>query len=324
MVILDLIEKVGALPAGAMVTVPLQPGEAELVARWCDHTGNTLVAVEEETATVRRGRTPDPIAELPADRRPGARLWLYTNFDCNLACDYCCSRSSPRTPRRALGLDRIRRIIAEADGVREVFLTGGEPFLLPDLDQIVQACTDRFPTTLLTNGMLMHGRRLGLLRAMPRDRLTLQISLDSPTHERHDRHRGPGSWRRAAAGIQTALGEGFRVRVAATIAAGEEDDAMTFHTYLDHLGISVEDRIVRPAALRGFADEGVVLTVESLLPEVTITADGVYWHPVGADHDDQLVTRDIFPFTAALAEVRRRFTEHRRHADAAAQTFPCA
>ncbi|WP_405705270.1 hypothetical protein OG264_01620 [Streptomyces xanthophaeus] len=37
--------------------------------------------------------------------------------------------------------------------------------------------------------------------------------------------------------------------------------------------------------------------MESLVPEVTITAEGVYWHPVGADNDDQIVTRDDSPST---------------------------
>ncbi|MGV9309758.1 Rv1681 family radical SAM protein [Nonomuraea sp. NPDC003727] len=324
MVILDLVERMGALPVGATAEVPLGAGEAELVERWCARTGNELVEIGRGVAVVRRGRPADPVADLPADRRPGARLWLYTNFDCNLACDYCCSRSSPRTARRALGLDRVRRIMAEAEGVTEVFLTGGEPFLLPDLDEIVRACTDRFHTTLLTNGMLFRGHRLDMLRAMPRDRLALQISLDSPTPDRHDRHRGKGSWNRAMAGIRTALDEGFRVRVAATIAPGEDADAEAFHACLDGLGIAVQDRVVRPVARRGSAEEGVALTVETLVPEVTVTAEGVYWHPVGADHLDQLVTREIFPLSAAIEEVRRRFAEYRRGAMEAAASFPCA
>ncbi len=55
-----------------------------------------------------------------------------------------------------------------------------------------------------------------------------------------------------------------------------------------------------------------------------MTAEGVYWHPVSADHEDQFVTAQIFPLRAAIDEVRRRFTEQRAHATAAAQWFPCA
>ncbi len=325
-VVLDLVEAVGRLPVGATVSVPVGAADTDTVAAWCARTGNELVSVTDGQATVRRGHAPEP--DLPPGRRPGARLWLYTNFDCNLACDYCCARSSPHTPRRSLGLDRIRQLVDEAAaaGVTEVYLTGGEPFLLPDLDQIAAACAQRLPTTLLTNGMLFRGSRLDMLRRMPRQHLTLQISLDSATPERHDHHRGAGSWQRAFDGIRTALAEGFHVRVAATVAADETGDAeqAAFHGLLDDLGIPREDQVVRPIALRGFADTGVVLTTETLIPEVTVTAEGVYWHPVGADHDDQLVTRDLFPLATAITEIQHRFADYRHRTDAAAQRFHCA
>jgi pyruvate-formate lyase-activating enzyme len=331
-IVLDLTQALGQTPLGATVELPAAPGDREVVRAWCERTGNQLVSAGDTAVVVRRGRSAPVrlLDELPADRRPGARLWLYTNFDCNLACDYCCSRSSPRTPRRALGVDTVRQLIAEgADaGVHEVFLTGGEPLLLPDLDAIVAACTARLPTTLLTNGMLFRGHRLQMLRAMPRDRLTLQISLDSATPDRHDRYRGTGSWHKALDGIRLALAEGFRVRAAATIApdseAGEAEETTAFHQLLDGLGIARTDQLVRPVAKRGFASDGIALTIETLLPEVTVTADGVYWHPVAADHPDQLVSTTLFPLADAINEIQRRFTEYRLTAATAAQRFPCA
>lgn len=329
-IVLDLVERVGPTPIGGTVRIPAGDGDVAVAAAWCDRTGNELVSVADGAVVVRRGRPrqDSAVADLPADRQPGARLWLYTNFDCNLACDYCCSRSSPRAARRALGADRIRRLVTEGAraGVREVYLTGGEPFMLPDLDRIVAHCTDRLPTTLLTNGMLWRGNRLRTLQAMPRERLTLQISLDSAAPERHDRHRGRGSWRRAYDGIRLALGEGFRVRVAATVGDGEREVAETdeFHRLLDGLGIHRADQVIRAVARRGSAQDGRELTVESLLPEVTVTADGVYWHPVAADHADQLVSTDLFPLAEAIDEVRRRFAAYRATAAAAAERFPCA
>jgi molybdenum cofactor biosynthesis enzyme MoaA len=328
--VLDLVERVGAVARGATVTVPLSGGDpgqqAETVAAWCDRTGNELVEVRDNVATLRRGRSPDPLAELDPGQLPGTRLWMYTNFDCNLACDYCCAQSSPHTPRRALGIDRVRRLATEAldAGVTELILTGGEPFLLPDIDDLVAACTTVLPTTLLTNGMLFRGRRLESLRRMDRTRLAVQISLDSATPDLHDRHRGRGTWDRAVAGIRTAHAEGFRVRVAATLPPEQTSELDPFHAFLDSLGIAREDQVIRALAHRGVAEHGLELTIESLIPEVTITADGVYWHPVGADHPDQLVTHDLFPLQTAITEVRRRFIEHRARATAAAQWFPCA
>jgi len=327
-VVLDLVEALAQLPLGAVASVPVADADADTVAAWCARTGNDLVSVGDGHAVIRRGRAARSEPDVAPDRRPGARLWLYTNFDCNLACDYCCARSSPHTPRRALGLDRIRQLLDEAvaAGATEIYLTGGEPFLLPDLDHIARACADRLPTTLLTNGMLFRGSRLQMLRRMPRQHLTLQISLDSAAPDRHDGHRGAGSWQRALDGIRTALAEGFHVRVAATVTADQTGGAEqeTFHGLLDDLGIPRDDQIVRPIALRGFADTGVVLTTETLIPEITVTAEGVYWHPVGADHDDQLVTRDLFPLATAIGEVQHRFADYRRRTDTAAQRFPCA
>lgn len=327
MVILELVERLGGLAEGDAVTVSLDsPADGEVVRQWCERTGNTLLAVDDRSATVSRGRQSDPIAGLSAYEMPGARLWLYTNFDCNLACDYCCVRSSPRTPRRALGLARIQAITAEAPGagVTELLLTGGEPFLLPDLDQIVAACTDVLPTTLLTNGMLFRGRRLDVLRAMPRDRLAVQISVDSATAERHDMHRGRGSWAKAVDGIRTSLDEGFTVRVAATLTTNDQREEQSLRTFLDSLGIARENQIVRPLAHRGVAGSGLELTVETLVPEVTITADGAFWHPVGADDEDQLVTTQVFPLAATIELVRELYRDHRRATDQAARAFTCA
>ena len=276
---------------------------------------------------IRCGEAPtevDSEAPTEAARALGSRLWLYTNFDCNLRCDYCCVRSSPKAPRRALGSEWVRRIASEAAtlGVSEIFVTGGEPFLLDDIGDILTACAAAAPTTALTNGMLLVGRRLKILRELPRDRVTLQISLDSPTPECHDRHRGAGTWAKAWKGIERARAEGFRVRLAATVSTDAE--AAEFRQFLDRRNVSNQDRVIRRIALRGFAQQGIALARADLVPEITITTDGVYWHPVGAEDDDLLVTRDIFPLADAFAAARRAWERERAHADRLAAIFNCA
>ncbi len=292
---------------------------------WCRFTGNPLLE-----ATLERGRSRwvfrcGALAATADDNRPvGSRLWLYTNFDCNLHCDYCCVRSSPTAPRRELGLTRIQRIACEAAelGVREIFVTGGEPFLLDYIGDILLACAAAAPTTVLTNGMLFTGRRAEILRALPRDRIVLQISLDSATPDRHDLHRGPGTWARTREGIQRARALGFRVRLAATVSTGAE--AEEFRQFLDEERIAAEDRVIRLIALRGAASEGLAVGRADLVPEVTITAEGVYWHPVGAQDTDLLVTRDIFPLSECFAAVRRAFDRESEHGNKLAKIFNCA
>ncbi len=292
---------------------------------WCRFTRNTVVSVTEAdgktTWTIRCGELP---GGFDAERPIGSRLWLYTNFDCNLHCDYCCVRSTPRAARRALGVDRVQRIAREAAAlhVGEFFITGGEPFLLPDIAPIIAACSEAAPTTVLTNGMLFAGRRLEALRAISPVRVTLQISLDSATPELHDAHRGSGSWLRAWRGVQTARAAGFRVRIAATVVNDEEGAA--FDAFLEAHKVAAEDRVIRRIARRGAAEIGVPLARADLIPEVTITAGGVYWHPVGADDDGFFVTAEILPLAEAFAAIRRAFDKERRHSVQLARIFNCA
>ena len=89
------------------------------------------------------------------------KLWLYTNFHCNLRCTYCVAESTPTAAPRTLGLDTVRRLVDEAVelGFERVFLTGGEPLLLDNIYEMVAYTSARLPTTLLTNAMLLKGQR---------------------------------------------------------------------------------------------------------------------------------------------------------------------
>jgi TusA-related sulfurtransferase len=145
-----LIELIAALrrirPGDLMAVIGSDRTVGTELEAWCRFARNSLVEVTVEEAryrwVIRCGEAPaeaDGEATTEAHRPLGTRLWLYTNFDCNLRCDYCCVRSSPKTPRRALGAERVCRIAREATalGVGEIFVTGGEPFLLGDIGDIL-------------------------------------------------------------------------------------------------------------------------------------------------------------------------------------------
>jgi pyruvate-formate lyase-activating enzyme len=315
----------GSRPGDLVAVVGDEESLGPELETWCKFTGNALLETTVEHGRnrwlFRCGSVASPAEEI---RPVGSRLWLYTNFDCNLRCDYCCVRSSPTAPRRELGLGRVRQIAREAAelGVKEIFVTGGEPFLLENIGEILLACAAAAPTTVLTNAMLFTGRRAATLRALPRDRIVLQISLDSATPELHDLHRGPGTWARTSEGIKRARSLGFRVRLAATVSTDAEIEE--FRQFLDDEKIAAEDRVIRRIALRGSASEGIAVTRADLVPEVTITAEGVYWHPVGAEDADLLVTHDIFPLAESFAAVRRAFDREGEHAHKLARIFNCA
>ncbi len=255
----------------------------------------------------------------------GRRLWAYTNFDCNLACGYCCAQSSPRTPARRLEPELAGEVFAEfrSLGGREVYFTGGEPFMHPRLIEVV-AAADGLERTILTNAMVFaRGRRRQMLDLLDRS-VVLQISLDSATPELHDRQRGAGSWTRALAGIGLAAELGFRVRVAATLYAEDPGGVGELHRRLDQQGIADVDRLIRPVAQEGFADSGLHVSIDTVEPEPTITADGAWWHPVAVTNQNLRIADAPLPLSEVFGVVRDALAVQDAAASSGRQVFRCA
>jgi MoaA/NifB/PqqE/SkfB family radical SAM enzyme len=232
------------------------------------------------------------------------KLWIYTNFDCNLRCSYCVARSSPQTPRRAIGLERACRLVDEAValGFHEALFTGGEPLLLDEIYTMLAYAAARLPTTLLTNAMLLRGPRLDRLVAVANPRLVVQVSLDGAAPAAHDAYRGAGSWARTVEGIRLLQARGLRVRLSTTETPANTGQIEALHAFRRDLGIPDVDHFVRPLARRGFATEGLEVSTTTLAPELTASADGIFWHPLSTDAD-MLVTPELFPLAAARDRV---------------------
>ena len=289
---------------------------------WARLSGHELVGVDPEEVRigpwrlwVRRGvprvaaatpPSPAPAYSAGAPAPLGSRLWLYSNFHCNLSCRYCCAGSSPQAAARLLPVELAAAAAREFAGLggRELLITGGEPFLHPDLDRLVGVCAEQVPVTVLTNAMVFdRGRRAATLESMDRSRVSLQISLDSVGPELHDQQRGPGSHARALAGIERARERGFQVRVAATYEPRDAARAGDLHGFLAGLGIAEPDRLIRPVAYEGSADAGIEISLDSVEPEPTLTVDGAWWHPVAVTNDHLKVAAAPLPLAEVFAVI---------------------
>jgi diadenosine tetraphosphatase ApaH/serine/threonine PP2A family protein phosphatase/pyruvate-formate lyase-activating enzyme len=275
-----------------------------------------------------------PVVSLFGTALFPARLWIYSNFHCNLACDYCVVASSPGARPRELSGERFRAVVDEAarEGFQEIYITGGEPFVHPEIVSLVEYAADRLPTVVLTNAMLFTGRRRAdLARLAGRPNLVLQSSIDGARAETHDRWRGAGSWSRAMAGLRHAASLGLPLRVAMTQTPDNAGEVDALRDALAELGVTGDDFAVRPLVARGFAASAAAAIEVSdavMVPELTITADGAHWHPVGADlasSPDFLVARGA---AVTLAEAKRlvveRFLALRQADGSLPAAFRCA
>ena len=234
------------------------------------------------------------------------RLWIYTNYDCNLSCSYCVAESFVGAERKGLTLPQVYRLIDEAAeiGMTELFFTGGEPFILHDIFTMLHYGLERMHVIVLSNGILLKGQRLQQLEALPhRERLTVQISLDGSNAATHDFYRGAGSWQKAIDAIVRLKAAGFHVRIGTTQTPENSQDLAPMCRLHRALGIPDEDHIIRPLVRRGFSAEGMAISLPALEPEVTVDRDGVYWHPVATDPDLR-ISPNIFPLREAVGQIK--------------------
>ena len=218
--------------------------------------------------------TADGSARASVDLRALETLWINTGTLCNLTCERCYIESSPTNDRltyisRAeVGayLDEIRDL---GLATREIGLTGGEPFMNPDVIDILDDALSRgFEALVLTNAMtpLKHHRDalLGLHERFG-SALTLRVSLDHYTEERHEEERGPFSWARTIDGLQWLAQNGFSLAVAGR-SLWHEDESATRAGYaklFSELDISVNAHDAGRLVIFPEMDEAAVV------PEIT-------------------------------------------------------
>jgi MoaA/NifB/PqqE/SkfB family radical SAM enzyme len=275
---------------------------------------------------------PLPIPEPVTTTDPAQlqwKLWIYTNYDCNLRCSYCVAKSSPNAARRAIGLENVKRLVEESVelGFSHVFFTGGEPFLLNDIYDMLAYSSARVTTSVLTNGMLLKQKiagsdksRLDRLSEIANENLIVQVSLDGGRPEHHDAYRGAGTWEKTAEGIRLLQSRGFRVRLGSTETPANTNhlhEICEFHRSLD---IPDEDHFIRPLARRGYSKEGLELGMGNLAPELTVNLDGIFWHPLSTDADMQ-VSKKIFPLAVAMERVQTQLAEIARTGAVPLMTF---
>ncbi len=262
-----------------------------------------------------------PAAAIEEGRLPG-RIWFYSTYACNLACTYCLTESGPGVPRRSLDgatiVDLARQ--AAALGFTDIGITGGEPFLNPDLPAVLAEVASVLPTIVLSNGTLFNDARRAALRPLAGLPIRIQISLDADEPEVNDAARGRDNFAKVVQAIPRLLDAGIGVRVATTIDGTRDPDAMARLCELHRsLGVADEDHVVRPVVRRGRArvrGEGIGVTPADLPAELTITADGAFWSPFGPTvtagvlDTDLLVTRTTNPLRVP-AEALLRLVEAR-------------
>ncbi len=162
-------------------------------------------------------------------------LWINTGTLCNLTCKNCYIESSPHNDRLVyITTNELRtyldEIKTESYGTKEIGFTGGEPFLNPDMLEMIKECLERgFETLILSNAMKPmqnHFEELLALKEKYPQHLKIRVSLDHYKEEMHAKERGPKAWKPALKGLKDLSLHNFSISVAGRTAWEETEDSM--------------------------------------------------------------------------------------------------
>ena len=238
---------------------------------------------------------------------------------CNLACRHCFIACGPTNRRHAMMTRaEIRPYLDEAValGARDLYFTGGEPFLNRELLAILEDALAVAPTTVLTNATLIGPDLAGRLRALERGSrysLEMRVSLDGLDAAANDAIRGEGSFAEALAGLRELARAGFDPILTVARTWDEADDVAMrerFHDSLRAKGLPRPRVKVLPlfrvgrevARTRGYA-ETERLTAEHMRgfdvaslqcsSSRMVTSRGVHVCPILIDAPDALLGRTL-------------------------------
>jgi MoaA/NifB/PqqE/SkfB family radical SAM enzyme len=140
-----------------------------------------------------RGTYPDPQLK---------DIILFVTDRCNMKCDHCMFWERIDQPGDEHSLHELELMAASVSPLRTVSITGGEPFLRNDLNQIIETFyrdNHSHHVQVNTNGLLMKRMEdlvTSDLALKYEHYLTFQVSIDGP-EEQHDKVRCmPGSFKK--------------------------------------------------------------------------------------------------------------------------------
>lgn len=171
-------------------------------------------------------------------------LWLQVaGTVCNIACKHCFISCGPKVEtHRLMPVEEVAAALEEARilGVREVWFTGGEPFVHPDILTLIDLALRQAPLGVLTNGMYIDDALASELAARFRGapyNLEIRVSLDGCTEADNDRVRGRGVFQAATAGIARLAARGLEPIVAVSLLDDTHADRDGFVALLRELGV---------------------------------------------------------------------------------------
>ena len=183
-------------------------------------------------------------------------LWFFTGSKCNLECIHCYVESGPKANKHPdLSFETFKEKLDEALAAGyekiEIYFTGGEPFMNPDIYQMLEEAVKHGNSTVLTNTTRITKSRAKYLQEIQKRSsydLNFRVSFEGPDKESNNAIRGEKSFNRARKGLTNLVRAGFNpiVTVMRNWHESNLDEVLTqFNSMLKDVGIPVEKQRIK-------------------------------------------------------------------------------
>jgi MoaA/NifB/PqqE/SkfB family radical SAM enzyme len=164
-----------------------------------------------------------------------AILQFQYDYKCNFRCQHCdITRLRAKENNRFFTIRDVKELSRQADemGLAHLVITGGEPLLFPDFDDLVKAINpQKFYITSDTNGWFLDEEKAKHLKSIGVDKIQLSLdSLSAPEHD--DFRRKAGSHERAIRAIDASLDAGLNI-ILATVVTKQRIRSQEFIDFLE-------------------------------------------------------------------------------------------
>ncbi len=167
-------------------------------------------------------------------------LWIYTTLACNLRCKHCLV-SAGKGLEDELTTEELKKLVDDAVelGVKRFYITGGEPFIKDGIFELIRHITKEKNRELiiLTNATLFDDKKIVALQKLKSPKLIIQVSLEGPNAEIHDKLRGKGSFVQAVEGIKKLVSIGIIPIVSTAVSKFNEEHIEDTSMFISKLGV---------------------------------------------------------------------------------------
>ena len=162
---------------------------------------------------------------------PHRYVLVLTNL-CNLACTFC-FQDRKKNPNR-MHFEDWKKFINEIPQNSRITLTGGEPLVFKEFDELFKLCSKKAETNIVSNGLLLDEKKINLF-LNEKNFKVLGVSIDTIGNTNRDFK--PGEWEKLVKSIQDfkierdKVGHECAIDIKTVVLDENIDDLFEIHKY---------------------------------------------------------------------------------------------